>query len=163
MCMKNKVLLGNEPYLQFSLQTCPSIVLDDQNSVYCVLQYTDRIKVNWMPHHSPQDSKVKAFVNMIVDQKITPDQRWEILSAKNDKTCGIMNRHNIPRLQKEMSGCEVGWREFQRKFRYSAKMLSHSLHDMRWSVHDSNSQVNKDTPSEEKRTLQQFRLPLQVL
>lgn len=54
-----------------------------------------------MPHHNPQDSKVTTFVNVNVDQKITSGQPWEILSAKNDERCGIMNGYNISDLSKK--------------------------------------------------------------
>lgn len=104
----------------------PFEVLGDQNSVYYMLQYTDKIKVNWMPRHNPQDSKVTTFLNVNVDQKITSGQPWEILSAKNDERCGIMNGYNIPDLSKKW--VDVKW-EFQRKFRYCTKVLSHSFYD----------------------------------
>lgn len=67
-------------FMPFAPQTCPSKDLGDQNSVHCVLQYSDKVKVNWMPHHSPQDSKVAAFVKTIVDQNITSGQPWNPVS-----------------------------------------------------------------------------------
>lgn len=144
-------------FMPFSPQTCPSKVLGDQNLVHCMLQYTDKVKVNWIPHHSPQDALVAVFVKMIVDQKITSGQPWEILSAKNDKNCGIIKRYNIPDHRKKW--VEVKWDRGSFKGNSISTLRCWVIPSMmcQWLL-----QVNKDTPTE-KKSLQQFGLPLPVL